>query len=130
MKKSSYAQNIKAMVKVMGGKDIFPEVKMPVKRKKRAKGMKYNRVEDQLRPLIIKALKKRGFKVWRIENSLRGNKGIPDLLAFKIGYMCWIEVKTPTGRIQPEQLEFADLCFGAGVNHFFIRSVEDLNKII
>ena len=134
----TYAQGIKAMVKIVRGIDIMPDVKMPRKKREyRARG-KYGKPELTLLQEIMKQLKHRGCKVWHIENKLRGNKGIPDLLVYKDGgasgcfppaRMTWVEVKAPKGVLSPEQKEFRELCIKAGVRHIIARSVADVGGI-
>lgn len=121
------ANYIRLMAKVMKGEPVPPQAK----RKLRIITKPYNREEDRLRPLIIKALRKRGFKVWRIETAIAYQLGIADLwIAHTSGRMAgWVEVKTPTGKQSPEQREFEKLCFFNGTLYFILRSVEEAEAL-
>lgn len=127
--KPSHLQFVKGLAK-LHGKDILPEVKMPVQRKLRKKGMKYHRWEDELRPLVVKELKKHSCTVWRIENSLKSNKGIPDLLVFHpLSGQWWVELKSGIGVLSKEQQNFRMLCNIAQVNYIVVRKLEDITTI-
>ena len=105
---------------VMGGL-----VKPKKVRKPRATGYKCNREEDRIRPLIIKALRKHGYKVWRVEPSFRGKFGLGDLwVMHPRGVAAWVEVKTPTGILSKDQMDFQELCLKCRVHHLVVRSVQ------
>ena len=131
-KKSTHAQWLKGMAKIYG-KNEFEGIKLPIKRN-RPKGLKYDRKEDRLRPLIIKQLKASGFTVKRIENSICGKtgSGIPDLWVahYSKSIAGWIEIKAQYGVLSPLQADFRDDCRRCGVNWWLVRSQDDVKKIL
>ena len=58
--------------------------------------------------------------------------GYPDLHGYKIsnGKMFYIEVKTPTGRPRPDQIQFHNQLMADHIIHGIARSPEDALKII
>jgi hypothetical protein len=84
----TFGQNIKAMVKIMNPSvEVFPEVKMPRKRRVETKPRKkYDNPEARLRNEIIKYLRGKGCKVFRIETGVIHQLGLPDLLVFSHAY--------------------------------------------
>lgn len=106
------------------------DVKPYKQRKPRAKGYKCDRAEDRLRPLVIKELKKQGFRVYRIENSICGkSSGITDLLVFG-GKMWFIELKVKPGDLKGKQREFQRNCQRTQTNHMVIWSTEQVKDLI
>lgn len=99
--------------------------------------------ETNLQAEIMLALSKAGCKVFRNntgafmdEKSGRlirygvGGKGGPDLWGIcHDGLALAVEVKTATGRVRPEQLQFIDMAKKAGARAGIARSVEDALKI-
>jgi hypothetical protein len=57
-----------------------------------------------------------------------GKKGIADLLLIHGGKVIFVEVKTPTGRLTPEQREFQKVCQINGQPYFIARSLEGFMK--
>src|SRR3990167_9806075 len=49
-------------------------------------------------------------------------RGFPDLVIFHENKLYFIEVKTPTGKLSTEQLEFKKLAEGAGIPYIVARS--------
>ena len=92
----------------------------------------YDREEDRIRPLIIKKLRSKGFKVLRCETAIAHQLGFGDLWIMHLtGRLCaWVEVKTPTGVQSKEQKEFEALCNLNGVKYIIIRSVEEAENIL
>ncbi len=101
--------------------------KPAVKRKAETKPRKaYDRAEDRLRTEIIKALRKRGATVFRLEPSFRGRWGVSDLLVFTPkDDMIFMEVKTLNGIMSEDQNTFLRLCMLSFVRYEVVRSVED-----
>ena len=58
--------------------------------------------------------------------------GYPDLHGYKIsnGKMFYLEVKTPTGRPRPDQIQFHNQLMSNHIIHGIARSTEDALKII
>ncbi len=129
-------------VMVMAG--LIPAKK---KRKPRSKETAPRRKEEaEFRRDVIKLLKKKGCRVWRIENGVTGGlgNGLPDLLVFMpipvhgvFGYigdnyvpplkMVWVELKSSSGIMYiKEQIEFMECCKSAGVKHLVLRPGEDV----
>lgn len=65
-------------------------------------------------------------------NAVAGlTRGIPDLCIVGQGQAFFIEVKTETGRLSPEQKEFADWCLLDGLMGWALcRSILDAEKAI
>lgn len=60
-----------------------------------------------------------------------GVKGMSDLLFIKNGKAYWLEVKTPTGKASPEQLNFLAVMRNKyGCVAEIVRSVEDAVRIV
>ena len=119
------------MVKFSAGEDL----KQIKPRKERSdSGGSHNKPEEALRNDVIKELRRSGFDVKRIENSITGknNTGIPDLLVINqsANFMGFVEVKTPenwkANKLKGNQLKFRQDCRRCGVNHWIIRSVDEL----
>src|SRR3990167_2044538 len=111
---------------VMGGL-----VKPKKVRKPRATGYKCNREEDRIRPLIIKALRKHGYKVWRVESSFRGKFGLGDLwVMHERGVASWLEVKALNGVLSGDQSFFQRMCRNCKVNYHIVRSVQEALDIM
>lgn len=91
----------------------------------------YDRAEDRLRPLIIKALRSRGFKVFRVEPFSSGYSGMADLWVMRMngGLASWIEIKTPAGVQSPEQKLFQELCEANLIKYIIVRSVEEAEQL-
>lgn len=98
-------------------------------------------IEHDIQNLILEELSKHGFCVFRAnvgKVKMQGGrwfgtglpKGHSDLVAYKDGRAYFLEVKTPTGRVRPEQERFLAVMrdrYGcvAGV----VRSVNDAMKL-
>jgi len=59
-----------------------------------------------------------------------GIQGTSDLLFVGNKYIAWIEVKTPTGKARPEQLNFIRVMKELGHRAGIARSVEEALEII
>lgn len=131
MKKfDGYGVYLKTMAKGIG-KDILPEIKLPIKRKPRVITKPYNREEDRLRPLIINALRKRGFKVYRVEPFTRGYSGMADLWIMRMnGSMAaWVEIKTSSGIQSEDQKFFQELCEANLIKYLIIRTPQEASLL-
>lgn len=82
--------------------------------------------------LIFRANVGQGFTMDGRKFSTGLPKGFSDLFGFRIpdGKAFFIEVKSPTGRIRPEQQNFIDRMRENGALAGIARSVEDARKII
>ena len=65
---------------------------------------------------------------WKHFATALSPRGIPDLICVlpPAGRACYIEVKTPTGSVRPEQAEFIAKVREAGAVAFIARSVKDV----
>lgn len=104
-------------------------------RKKRAKETKpREQPERELRNNVIKALRKIGCHVYRIENAITGrnNTGISDLLVFRPsqGICLFIELKSVTGPLQSNQRVFQGLCDTCGIRYRVVRSVDEAVEVV
>jgi hypothetical protein len=63
---------------------------------------------------------------WKNFGGFMGAKGVPDILGCYRGRLLGIEVKTPTGKISPDQQGFIDSINRAGGVAFVARSLEDV----
>lgn len=82
--------------------------------------------------LIFRANVGQGFTMDGRKFSTGLPKGFSDLFGFRIpdGKAFFIEVKSPTGRIRPEQQNFIDRMRENGALAGIARCVEDARKII
>jgi Holliday junction resolvase len=56
-------------------------------------------------------------------------KGISDLIAVKDGVTIYVEVKTPTGKLRPEQLKFMEDIENHGARYIVARSIDDVKEV-
>ena len=65
---------------------------------------------------------------WKHFATALSPRGIPDLICVLPpgGRACYIEVKTPTGKVSPEQEEFLIKARAAGAVAFVARSIQDV----
>jgi hypothetical protein len=98
--------------------------------------------ETNLQASIMIALSEAGCRVWRNNVGQAktedgrfiaygvGGKGAADLLGMTpTGHFLSIEVKTPTGRVSPEQQHFVDMVNAAGGRAGIARSPEEAVRI-
>lgn len=126
----NFGQYVKVMAKI-NGRDVLPDVKMP-RRERKDKGERrgdYNNPEAQFRIEAMKYLRHKGCRVWRIENSLPGYKGLPDIILFRHDKFWCVELKSSVGKLRPEQEDFQDLCSKSRINYLVARTIEDLYVI-
>lgn len=102
--------------------------------------------EGRIKNLICSWLKIHGYFFWindsvgiydPIRKTFRSNKspyrikGVSDILGImKGGRLLAIEVKTPVGRLTPEQDKFLKLITAAGGLAFVARSLDDVEKFL
>lgn len=65
---------------------------------------------------------------WKHFATALSPRGVPDLICVlpPSGRACYIEVKTPTGKVRSEQEEFLTRVRDAGAVAFIARSVQDV----
>jgi VRR-NUC domain len=58
-------------------------------------------------------------------------KGVPDIILIKqpSGRFIGLEVKTDTGRLSPEQIEFRNHSEKAGGWYYVVRSIDDVQRL-
>ena len=56
-------------------------------------------------------------------------KGLPDIIVVKDGKFIGLEVKTDTGRLSTDQVEFGRAAKNAGARYEVVRSIEDVQKL-
>lgn len=134
--KLTHLQTVKLYAKI-NGRDILPEIKLPIQRKKRALETKPRDLQEKMfRIELLRVLRKLKYsgrvKFYRIENSLPSYKGIPDfyIMSTRTKWAGWIELKIVGGVIQKEQKEFAEFCKLTGVNHIFAYNVNQIMELI
>lgn len=131
-KKPNFSHEVNAMA-LASGNDILPEVHLPRPYKPRPNARhKHDMREARFRTGLIKHLRKNFCRVWRIENSLPGNKGIPDLwvICLKTLWGGWVELKSEEGKLRPEQKDFLQLCKRSNINYKVVRTLEDTREIL
>lgn len=98
--------------------------------------------ETQIQKVILQYLNLKGF-AYRINtmgvfdksrNTYRttnGSKGIPDIyfMSKKHGAI-WFEVKSPKGRLNPDQKVFQSLCKNFTIPHYVVRSLDEVMEIV
>jgi len=107
--------------------------------------------ENQTTQAIIQYLTLKKWRVWKIYNGsiparVFGNKiiykkkkveerGLPDLFCMREGFpMLWLEVKSPGGRVRPEQKDFIERAMKTqnGWAHvvWLVDEVIELNRVL
>lgn len=56
-------------------------------------------------------------------------KGLPDIIVIKDGKFIGLEVKTDTGRLSTDQVEFGRAANDAGVQYEVVRSIDDVVRL-
>lgn len=84
--------------------------------------------ESQLRSNIVRVLKRRKWLVMPLTE--RSSSGYPDMMIIKDGRVVFVELKRQSGKIEPIQLYWNELLKKNGVEAYFVRSVDDIKKII
>lgn len=93
--------------------------------------------EFEIRDQIVSFLEKKGIMCWKDpkpafkpgKRAFKKSNGVPDILGIlNDGTFLGIEVKTPEGRVRPEQTEFMENAITKGAMCFIARSVDDVIK--
>lgn len=120
----------------------WPDVRVKQKRERKALP---GQSEAEIQKAIIDYLKKAGWLVIRfnsvvtqehgrfvraytIENSGK-SAGVSDIIAFKFDRYLFLEVKTETGKLNPNQIAFRDLAQRHGCVVHVVRSVDETVRI-
>lgn len=72
----------------------------------------------------------RAVVVGQIPGRRNPSKGLPDYICIKRGRVIWLEVKTETGPIRPEQAEFIREWTFKGGEAYIVRSVDETIKVL
>lgn len=124
-------QVFKAIAKT-DGREVLPTLKMPCRgHRGKDKGVR-NREEDQHRPLIIKQLRKEGWRVTRVEPVFSGDFSLGDLWIRNLtaGIAGWGECKSSFGALSDGQKEFKKECEFCRIPYWVLRWDEENKKII
>lgn len=57
-------------------------------------------------------------------------RGFPDISGFKDNKIFFVEVKSATGKISPEQQTFQSYCNKAGLTYILARDLDDVKEVI
>lgn len=81
---------------------------------------------DELVEAIQQRAKARGVLTHYCGPALRckGDRGAPDLICVGRFRACWIEAKSPYGRLEPEQTTWQHALKAAGQQHYVIREAD------
>ena len=147
--KKDFITAIRAMAYVMNpaGK-LLDGIPLPKVKKKRAQRKPSDKPKQPRRHLekdlevdVIKWLRIHGAVCGRVKTMARQIRGryikdpylfigFPDVVCFHKNKLWFLEMKSPTGSLQPEQISFRNLCNLAGVNHIVVTSLSDVDQII
>lgn len=95
--------------------------------------------EVQLQKTICDRLLELGFMVVRVNSLKHGYlrsyhihntkkfSGMSDVIAVRGGQVYFVEVKTATGELRAQQIEFRELCQKFGAVYLVVRSLSDLD---
>lgn len=124
-------QVFKAIAKT-DGREVLPTLKMPHRGHRGKDNGIRNREEDRHRPLIIKQLRKEGWRVTRVEPTFSGNFSLGDLWMRNLttGNAGWGECKSSFGVLSDGQKEFKEECLVCGIPYWVLRWDEKNHKII
>jgi hypothetical protein len=56
-------------------------------------------------------------------------RGVPDIIVVKEGNFIGLEVKTDTGRLSADQVEFGRKVEAAGARYHVVRSIDDVQRL-
>ncbi len=74
-----------------------------------------------------------GWHIWHDNDSRRNGAGLPDLLCVHPDHgVLWLELKTATGRVRPEQQQWIDLLVRAGQSAHVVRPADwpDIERLL
>lgn len=114
--------------------------------KKNKKRNKNDKPESHIQDAICKYLNLKKWMVVRLNSSMLRidnrvvksyliyglglSSGMPDVLAFKNNRVLLLEVKSPKGRISPNQKRVKKYAETRGNNYYIVRSVDDVAGIL
>ena len=123
---------------VQGVMILAGKLKAKKPRKPRARETRPRKQEEALyRKEVIKALRRHGCTVKRIENNITRGLGndLPDLLVFTNDLyppikMVWVELKSSIGVLSFGQQRFRELCIMAGIKHIVPKAGNDVWEMV
>jgi len=91
--------------------------------------------EGKLKELVYDYLRKNGWyvrviAVGVIPGMSNPMKGMPDAIGIKNGTVVFFELKSPKGKLSPDQERFIFEWTSHGGNAFVVRSLEDAQRIV
>jgi len=86
--------------------------------------------ENDVKRQVKDYLSIKGWYHFPILQGLGSFKGIPDRIAIKDGRTIYLEVKKPTRKQSPEQIEFEENITRQKGEYYLIDCLEDLIKVI
>lgn len=75
-------------------------------------------------------LKTIGIFHWKVWQGLGSTKGVSDIIALYRGTAIFIEIKTPIGKLSPDQMQFLQNVNHNGGLGVVVRSINDIMDII
>jgi Holliday junction resolvase len=86
--------------------------------------------EQQIQADIMEYLRYKGYFVFKVHQQGKYcYKGISDLIAVKDGVTIYVEVKTPTGTLRPEQIKCMEDVQSHGAKYIVARSMDDVKAV-
>ena len=79
-------------------------------------------IQNQVREL----LRLDGWFVIRHQQNMGSHRGLSDLSAIKDGATIYVEIKTPKGRLSPDQVKFQKDIEAHGAKYIVCKCVEDI----
>jgi len=74
-------------------------------------------------------LRLRGWYVIRIQQSLGAHRGLSDLICVKEGRTVFLECKTASGKLSPDQQSFQEAIGAGGGEYVVARCLEDVMEL-
>ena len=87
-------------------------------------------LEREVLRQVRELLQWRGWKVYRIQQSMGSHKGFSDLVAAKQGRVVFIECKGSNGKLSYYQQKFRDELLEEKVPYWLISDIEQLNDLL
>lgn len=82
--------------------------------------------ERELSQALVNAARTMGWKVYRTWNSINSPKGFPDLTMVRNSRLIFAELKTDSGKVTPDQEEWAGALVASGRCEYYLWRPADL----
>lgn len=92
--------------------------------------MKIKTTETDLKNIVKDYLIIKGIFSYPLMQGLGCKPGLPDRVMHYKGRVHYLEIKTPKGKLSPNQLEFQEQCRQGRIKYHVIRSLEDIQEIV